>query len=71
MKKIVRVNIPQNAAKLIVLALNILAKHLADGASSILNLLNMAELQRIKKKPIPDPSPREGRRKDLRTRINE
>ena len=45
MKKIVRVTVPRNAAKLIVLALNIIAKHLADGASSILNLLNMADMQ--------------------------
>ena len=45
MRKTVRINIPRKTAKLLVLAYKILAKHLADGASSLLIFLNMADLQ--------------------------
>ena len=45
MKKIVRVIIPKNPAKLIRLAQKILAKDLADGVSSYLIFLDMADMQ--------------------------
>ena len=45
MRKVIRINIPTHKRKVIVLASNIIAKHLADGANSPLSLLNMAEMQ--------------------------
>lgn len=45
MPKTIKVIIPDNVEKLILLALSIFAKHLLDGGTSVLNGLNMTDMQ--------------------------